>query len=559
MNARDATTGEMTTARRKTVRRVLVPQQDTCPACGKPLSLYKRYRRRRIHDLTVDLDVTIEVRACYRENCPRSVRHVKQPKKSGVLYYPDEHDKVSVFHSKLTHELWFHVAHLRFIEKMHLREIQQHLVQQHALRVDIVTISNWIELYEASCMALTEHHADMIREQMQHLPQRVWLIDATQEGSSSPLYRIIEWYSGFHLAATVITSDVKPTLTAFVEDTVNRFGRPDLVVFDGEDAIRAALTEVMPEVPQQRCAMHVIKNVTDRVLNALEARAQRSLSRLKYKKRTRAIISRLKKVRPLETSPRGQVISLLAAFCLQATPPREIIERTSLEKIRQLVALSHGLDVMNAVLFDPHVDVDGTELAEFFTAEERQRLQEWKDLQGDIKLLTNEDPYHQALLELHALLKEIREDKIVKELLSEYERRQKDLMELRGIFWEATRAANQELVSDEFWEQFPEPLRTNMREAWQRRQHDLEKQLSRLTPGQRRFKKVASKNHQHVKDQADRALETLIAAWERKSSSREGYREAITILRGARGHLFFTRWSRSHRRVNKCSRPITGF
>lgn len=185
MNARDATTGEMTKARRKTVRRVLVPQQDTCPACGKPLSLYKRYRRRRIHDLTVDLDVTIEVRACYRENCPRSVRHVKQPKKSGVLYYPDEHDKVSVFHSKLTHELWFHVAHLRFIEKMHLREIQQHLVQQHALRVDIVTISNWIELYEPSFSVLVVEGTHANPRRWRQVTSIVKLFPFPREGSRS--------------------------------------------------------------------------------------------------------------------------------------------------------------------------------------------------------------------------------------------------------------------------------------------------------------------------------------------------------------------------------------
>ena len=108
-------------------------------------------------------------------------------------------------------------------------------------------------------------------------------------------------------------------------------------MFDGEEAIRAALSEVLPEIPQQRYAMHMIKNVTERVLNRFDLRAQRTHARFKYKKRIRALITRLKKTNEPQDSPQMQIILLLASLFLQETPPRDIIERTSLEKLKMLL------------------------------------------------------------------------------------------------------------------------------------------------------------------------------------------------------------------------------
>ena len=207
-----ATAGGETPSIRKTEKRTLKPQQEICPGCGSLLGIYRRNRKQRIHDLEVDLDLIVEIRACYRPSCSWYVKGSHQPKDGGLLHYPEEYGHIAAYNSKATHALLFHVAELRYLKKMYLLEIQQHLRQQHAIHVDIGTVSNWLKLYEAACTVLTEEHSDIIREWLQKMPCRVWLIDATKEGSSSPMYRIIEWYSGFHLAATVITEEVKPTL-----------------------------------------------------------------------------------------------------------------------------------------------------------------------------------------------------------------------------------------------------------------------------------------------------------------------------------------------------------
>jgi len=255
-----------------TITKELHTLRTNCPHCHKRMwADYDNYRT--VVTLGGRLGLTLKVRRCHNAACPA----FKRP------FRPEAEGRIALPQHELGLDVIAHVGTLRYAEHRSVPEIHKHLVAR-GLPVCERTVTNLLDRYdELLAVHLTDDArlAELLRGQ-----QRVILaIDGLQpDVGHEVLWVFRDCISGAILLAKSLLSARQQDLAALLGQVNDSLPVPvEGVVSDGQQSIRNAVAQALPEAAHQLCHFHYLREAARPIYEA-DRHAKKEL-----KKRVRGV------------------------------------------------------------------------------------------------------------------------------------------------------------------------------------------------------------------------------------------------------------------------------
>jgi hypothetical protein len=263
----------------------LQPLHPKCCACGQ--RTWADYANRRtVVTLRGLLGLTLRIRRCHNPACPRHLAPCR-PEAEGFYVLPQHEFGLDVI---------AHVGALRYAEHRAVPEIRQHLVGR-GLDIAERTVTNLLDRYD-ELLAVTLTDDRRLRRLLAGQGRVILAVDGLQpDVGHEVLWVVRDCLSGAVLLAKSLLSSRGQDLAELLEqvrDQCAALGVPIAgVVSDGQQSIRKAVAQALPEVPHQLCQFHYLREAA-RPLYEADRSAKKEL-----KKKVRG-------VRPIERSVEGR-------------------------------------------------------------------------------------------------------------------------------------------------------------------------------------------------------------------------------------------------------------
>jgi hypothetical protein len=213
-----------------------------CPCCGDPLwAAYHNYRT--ITTLTEVVRLTLQIRHCLNPACPQ-FRRPYRPEAEGRLALPKQEFGLDVV---------LLVGTLRYAQHHSIPDIHRELGRRR-IAIAPRTVQHLLERYEA-LLALSLRHTTRLQALTQPWGRVMLALDGLQtDVGHAVLWVVRDCLSSAALLARSLVSATQDDLAALLHEVKVALPVPIVgILSDGQGTIRAAVHEVLPDVPHQLC------------------------------------------------------------------------------------------------------------------------------------------------------------------------------------------------------------------------------------------------------------------------------------------------------------------
>jgi hypothetical protein len=250
----------------------LTPVMRNCPECHRRLQAdYKNFRTVTTLDGVTRLTLTI--RRCPNPDCPRFLRP----------YRPEAEPHFALPHHEFGLDVIAAVGRLRYTEHRSVPEIHRALTGRGVV-LAVRTVTNLLDRYD-ELRALATADPDRWEALLRDQGRVILAVDGLQpDVGHEVLWVLRDCLSGEILLARSLLSSTAKDLARLIGEV-----RPALpvpitgVISDGQESIRNAVKQALPDVPHQLCHFHYLREAAKPISDA-DRHAKKEL-----KKRVRGI------------------------------------------------------------------------------------------------------------------------------------------------------------------------------------------------------------------------------------------------------------------------------
>ena len=181
--------------------------------------------------------------------------------------------------SNIAYDVVVEAGKLRFMENRQVAEIQLLLLERHSISISTSKIELLIKDFIFYVAAVHQKNNNIIKNYINDQGGYILHLDATCEGDSPKLVSSIDPISGFVLYSAKLKSENKDDLAVFLEEILNRLGRPHAVVSDMGKGITAAVTFVFKNIPHYICHFHFLKAIGATLFDKEQTTLRKALSK----------------------------------------------------------------------------------------------------------------------------------------------------------------------------------------------------------------------------------------------------------------------------------------
>jgi hypothetical protein len=254
---------------------------------------------------------TLTVRRCENRGCP--LYH--QP------YRPEDETAVALPHGEFSLDIIALIGALRYAEHRSVPEIHRDL---HGRGISIAerTVTHLVQRYE-ELVALRLADQTRLRARLQEQGRVVLALDGLQpDMGHEVLWVLRDCLSGEVLLARSVLGATEVDIAALLREVADALPVPIVgVISDGQESIRNAVRNTLPDVPHQLCQFHYLREAAKPIYEA-DRHAKKELKK------------HLRGVRPIErgleerTDPeaeaiRGYCLAVRSALTDDGQPPLE--------------------------------------------------------------------------------------------------------------------------------------------------------------------------------------------------------------------------------------------
>jgi hypothetical protein len=311
-----------------TITRDLTPERTDCPHCDHPTRA-DYANRRTIHTLGGVTRLNLTIRRCRNFACSAYKRPYR-PEAEGAFALPRHEFGLDVIAL---------IGQLRYTEHRSVPEIRTQLAGR-SLSISERTVTNLLDRYD-ELLAVSLADDRRLKKILANQGQVILAIDGLQpDVGHEVLWVIRDCLSGEILLAKSLLSARQQDLADLLSSVkaacpVSIRG----VVSDGQQSIRKAVAEVLPDLPHQLCHFHYLREA-GRLIYEKDRNAKKEL---KKKVRGIRVIERQAESR---TDPEAEVIqgycsAVRSALTDDGRPP---LEASGLKLHERLSAIEKSLD-----------------------------------------------------------------------------------------------------------------------------------------------------------------------------------------------------------------------
>lgn len=235
----------------------LRPQRETCSSCGKRMWV-AYHNERTVTTLKGLCHLTVVISSCRNRECERY----------HMSYHPEEEGIWALPHGEFGLQVIALVGALRYGEHRSVPQIHQQL-HLHGLPRCSRSVQHLVERYE-ELVALRVADDSRLQEVLSKQGRVILAIDGLEpDAEHEVLWVLRDCLSGEPLLARALLSSSKADLVALLEEAKRTLPVPiTAVISDAEPAIRAAVREVLPDVPHQLCQFHYVRQASKPIVEA---------------------------------------------------------------------------------------------------------------------------------------------------------------------------------------------------------------------------------------------------------------------------------------------------
>jgi hypothetical protein len=313
----------------------LAPVTTHCPGCGHALwAAYDNFRTVTTLDAVVRL--TLHIRRCPSPDCPR----FHKP------YRPEAEPHFALPHHEFGLDVITLVGRLRHAEHRSAPEIHQELTRR-GVALAPRTVTNLLDRYD-ELKALSTADPQRLRSLLRGQGRVVLAIDGLQpDVGHEVLWVLRDCLSGEVLLARSLLSATAPDLKALIDEVRAALPVPITgALSDGQESIRLAVAQALPQVPHQLCHFHYLREAAKPIAEA-DRHAKKEL-----KKRVRGVrrIERKAEVAGADDVEaeivRGYCAAVRGALTDDGLPP---LAASGLKLLDRLAAIAASLDRVQAL------------------------------------------------------------------------------------------------------------------------------------------------------------------------------------------------------------------
>lgn len=236
---------------------ILRPQREICCSCGKRMWV-AYHNERTVTTLKGHCRLTIVISSCRNRECERY----------HVSYHPEEEGIWALPHGEYGLQVIALVGALRYGEHRSIPQIYQQLHLQ-GLPICERSVQHLVERYE-ELVALRLADESRLQEVLRKQGRVVLAIDGLEpDAEHEVLWVLRDCLSGEPLLVRALLSSSKADLAALLEEVKRTLPVPiTAVISDAEPAIRAAVKEVLPNMPHQLCQFHYLRQASKPIVEA---------------------------------------------------------------------------------------------------------------------------------------------------------------------------------------------------------------------------------------------------------------------------------------------------
>jgi hypothetical protein len=235
----------------------LEPEQPRCPHCGGPARV-AYHDRRTVVTLDGLYDLVLVVRLCRDPACPL----YRRP------YRPEEAGGWALPHGEFGLDVIALVGALRCGEHRSVPEIHRALVA-HGVPIAERSVTNALYRYE-ELVALRLADQARLRERLAAQDQVILALDGLQpDVGHEVLWVLRDCLSGEVLLARSLLGSTEEELVPLLREVATALPVPIRgVISDGQESIRNAVRTALPDVPQQLCQFHYLREAAKPIFEA---------------------------------------------------------------------------------------------------------------------------------------------------------------------------------------------------------------------------------------------------------------------------------------------------
>ena len=235
------------------------PEMKYCSHCNSKLRRSHTAWNKKVVTLNGIIHAWSVAYACENQDC----LYV------GVAYKSAEAEMLSMKHSSYGYDVLGLVGELRFKQHRTVKEIADAL-NGRGIPTSERHAQNLYERYQTLLAAsLDDHVKKVLAETTEQNGGIILSMDGVQpEKGNETLYVIREVFSGTVLAAQNMKSGTATELKTLIEP-IMELGYPLVgIVSDGQQSIRRAFENLLPDVPYQLCQYHYLKDIAKPIVDA---------------------------------------------------------------------------------------------------------------------------------------------------------------------------------------------------------------------------------------------------------------------------------------------------
>jgi hypothetical protein len=234
------------------------PEFEHCLHCGAKLKRSHTAWKKNISTLHGVIQAWSMAYVCSNANCEYR----------NTYYKSAEADLLAMKHTSYGFDVLALVGQLRFKQHMTIAEITEELTERGISTSE----RNSQRLYERYLTLLRSSVTDHVKEELKQVVEKhsgiMISMDGVQpEKGNETLYVIREVFSGTILVAKNVKSSSTAELKELIQPIID-LGFPIIgIVTDGQQSIRLAMEELLPNVPYQYCQYHYLKDIAKPIVD----------------------------------------------------------------------------------------------------------------------------------------------------------------------------------------------------------------------------------------------------------------------------------------------------
>ena len=308
--------------------KTLTTLRKNCSHCGK--RMWADYdNRRTITTLTGLVGLKVRVRRCHNKKCSR---HLKS-------YRPEAEGRYALPQHEFGLDVIALIGTLRYREHLSVPELHQRLTEKYRLSISQRAVTNLLDRYD-ELLAITLGDEQRLKDITNEQGRVILALDGLQpDVGHEVLWVLRDCLSGEILLARSLLSGCQKDLAELIRTVANVLEVPiDGVVSDGQNSIRNAVAEALPDTAHQLCHFHYLREAARPIYEA-DRHAKKEL-----KKRVRGVrpIERELEDRDDEEAEviRGYCAAVRSSITDDGRPP---LEASGLKLHKRLTNISQSL------------------------------------------------------------------------------------------------------------------------------------------------------------------------------------------------------------------------